>query len=103
MPVGAFCPHLNILGPAPLRPSVGQDVAEQMNLPNCIKNFFRGGSVCECAWRTEPGRKHLKYEAKLRLFDLELVPDTPTGGVTHIGLLYCPECGRRIAPLLPNE
>ena len=53
--------------------------------------------------RTEPGRKHLKYDANLQLFDLELVPDTPTGGMTHIGFLYCPECGKRIAPLLPHE
>src|SRR5215471_18180602 len=74
-----------------------------MKIPNPIKNLFRKESVCKCAWRTEPGRRHLKYDAKLQLFDLELVPDTPTGGVMHIGFSYCPECGKRIAPLLPHE
>jgi hypothetical protein len=74
-----------------------------MKLAKRIKKWFRGTSVCECAWRTTPGLKQLEYNAELQLFSIELRSEVPGGGVFHMGFLYCPECGKRIAPLQPAE
>jgi hypothetical protein len=59
--------------------------------------------VCQCGWRTRPGLEQLKYNPELEIFFAELRPETPNSGSFHLRFLFCPECGKRIAPLQPDE
>ena len=74
-----------------------------MKLFTRIKKLFGETTACECGWRTAPSLKQLKYNAEFQVFHLELRADTAGGGLVYISFLYCPECGKRIAPLLPAE
>jgi hypothetical protein len=49
------------------------------------------------------GLKQLRYNSELQLFSIQLGADTTGSRVIHIAFYYCPECGKRIAPLQPEE
>lgn len=64
-----------------------------------FKGLLCRDTPCRCTWRLilrVEGTSFLKYDTKFQVFYLEL-PDH------RFDLLYCPSCGKRIAPLQPGE